>query len=63
MTQTLVSQPVAPSEFQNPDLPAEPIVLAREDIQESASTTAMVPTAMLEAVDDRYYANHWGINE
>ena len=63
MTQSSVPQSVAPSETHNPDLTVEPIALALEESPESVSTTAFVPAAILEVGDDRYYANHWGINE
>ena len=63
MNQPSVRQPIAPSETQDPNPPVESVTLALENIPEPASTTTRVPHEILQWGDDRYYAQHWGINE
>ena len=63
MTQPTLPQPIAPADAQNPRSPAEPTPLALEEILESSQATAAEVPAIVEATDDRYYPQHWGINE
>jgi hypothetical protein len=63
MNPTSASPAVSPPETQEPSLPAESVTLAPEKLSEAASTTTQVLHEILERGDDRYYSQHWGINE
>jgi hypothetical protein len=63
MTQTSLTPPVAPSETQVPDLPAALTPLVLEQTPAAASPDDHVPPRGFDLEDDRYYAEHWGINE
>gem|GEM_PF-6496269 len=63
MVQPSLPEPIAPSEVQNPDSPAESAPLPQPETPESTLLTAAAPLSASEAMDDRYYAQHWGINE
>jgi hypothetical protein len=63
MDQTSAPQPIAPSKAEDPNLPVESVALTPENILEPAPTTTRAPPEILKRGDDRYYAQHWGINE
>ena len=56
-------QPVAAPETEEPKLPVDSIALASENPRDRASTAPPAPDELPERNDDRYYTDHWGINE
>jgi hypothetical protein len=56
-------RPVAALETEQPNLPAESIALAPENTLDRASTATPAPYEIPERSNDRYYTDHWGINE
>ena len=56
-------QLISPQATQDPNLPAEPVTLAPEDVLEPAPSATRPPSKIIERSDDRNYAEHWGINE
>jgi len=63
MKQTFAPQPVAASETEQPNLPAESISLASENTLDHTPTATPAPYEILERSKDLHYAHHWGINE
>lgn len=63
MNQTYPPHPIAPTETQEPNPPVEAVTLAPEDLLEPAPPTTQAPHEIRAWVEDRNYAQHWGINE
>ncbi len=63
MKQKAAPQLIGPPAAQDPNLPAEPVTLAPDEILEPVPSVARHPSEIIEWSDDHYYAEHWGIND
>ena len=63
MKRTRDPQPAAPSETEQPNLPAEPATLLSDNAQDRNPIESAAANEIPEPAEESHYLYHWGINE